>query len=479
MNAEQVKQQCKQREKHLIAIKTFGCTFNQADSLYMQKLLEKNGFKTVHISFVGEHGRKAVQELQSVNPDVVILNSCTVKTISENKLFRALNQIQSFNKAFNKQVKVIITGCVPQANPEYVDVYFKNYSVIGTKALDNIVKAVQAELQDKHFVDLKLSKPERLKFCLLKNKVIDIIPISEGCTGACYFCKTKQARFNVHSNPVKQILQHINLVLKNYNVKEFWITSQDLGAYGLDINTSLPQLLNEIKNFKQMFLVRLGMINPQHLLAYGKQIANALKDLHFFKFLHVPVQSGSEHVVKTMNRPHTVKEFLQALKLVKQYLQNFTLATDIIVGYPTETEQDFEESLKLLKHVKPDIVNVSKYWPRPKTIASKLKPLPTEIVKQRSKIASQLSLEIGFENNKKFLNKELVVLIDEVSGFKTLKARALNYKQVVLEDCFDKKMLGLFARVKITSVTSIDLRGYVLETLNINTAQEFERFFKI
>lgn len=456
-----------------VAIKTFGCSFNQADGLFMQQLLKQAGFELTSLE----------------DADVVILNSCTVKQISENKLFRYI-------KDFNHK-KLIITGCVPQAEPGYVNTKLKNYSILGTGAIGNIVKAVNASMENRRFVDLSISRPPRLSVLLRKNKVVDIVPISQGCAGNCNYCKTKQARFNVTSFPLAIIKQHVIRALQQ-GVKEFWLTSQDLGAYGLDlkanktstIKTNIITLLQELTSIDKVLLLRLGMMNPNYALKYANQFSELLKDVRIFNFLHIPVQSGSEYVVKSMARPHSVDDFIKAIHIIRSAFRsafyssnlNLTIATDIIVGYPTETEHNFEETIDLLQKIRPDIVNVSRFWPRPHTKAAKLKQLPTHVIKERSKQLSIICKRIALKKNKRFLNKKVLVFIDELSS-RNLKARTLSYKQVVIQNLAKSgehdslnKYLGLFAIIKVKEVTHMDLRGDALKVFDIADLENLKTF---
>jgi len=234
----------------------------------------------------------------------------------------------------------------------------------------------------------------------------------------------------------------------------------DSGAYGLDIGSNLPTLLRELLSVEGDFKIRLGMINPQHLARFGDRLIELMKSEKFYRFIHIPVQTGSEKVCREMNRPHSVKDFKKWVGKFRKAFPSITIATDIIVGYPTETEKDFEETLALIKSVKPDVVNLSKFTSRAGTKAALLKQLPTEVIKKRSEIAARLIKKIAVEKNKKYIGRTLDVLVLEKGKNKTTKGRTENYKQVVIKG---KTKLGARVMVKIKSANHGSLFGEVAE----------------
>jgi tRNA A37 methylthiotransferase MiaB len=187
------------------------------------------------------------------------------------------------------------------------------------------------------------------------------------------------------------------------------------------------------------------MANPDHVARMKKEIIGGLKGRRFYKFLHVPVQSGSEKVCKEMNRDHSVKDFVEIVRDFRAEIPEMVIATDIIVGYPTETEEDFEETLRVLNETKADIVNVSKFSPRPGTKAALLKPLGNIEVKRRSTITSALVKKLAAENNRKLVGKTYEVLVTEKQRDYT--GRNVDYRQVVVKGF--KGKLGDKVNVKI------------------------------
>jgi MiaB/RimO family radical SAM methylthiotransferase len=260
----------------------------------------------------------------------------------------------------------------------------------------------------------------------------------------------------------------INEGVRN-DAREIQLTSMDLGAYGIDLRTNLTTLLDSISNDNSStsapdkeFLIRLGMINPDHAKRMLSGIVHVLANPKFYKFLHIPVQTGSEKVCREMNRDHTVQDFVDIVTTIRRAVPDTTIATDIIVGYPTETEDDFQHTLKLLQNTKPETVNLSKFSPRPGTNAKELKQLPNDEIKRRSEVASVLVRRIAEEQRKKYIGKQFRVLIterDKNPKRKSVdfKGRTINYTQVVVKS-FNGK-LGDFLDVEIIDANHGSLFG--------------------
>lgn len=411
-----------------IFIKTFGCSLNQSDSEVMAGLLKKADFEIVNSS------KKA---------DLVIINTCTVKGAAEKKFFKYLEKVKLLDKP------IIIAGCISQTDPEKV----AGYSLLGTSQINNIVEIVEETINGSTLISLSKEKNQRLNLPKIrKNPVIEIVPICEGCLGdPCAYCKVKAARGDLVSYPVQDILKQIKDAIIQ-GVKEIWITAQDTGAYGKDINESLPKLLKEIINLPGDFKIRLGMANPNHILEFLDDLIEVYKSDKMFKFLHVPVQSGNDDILKAMRRKYTVEQFKQIIEKFRKELPNITIATDIICGFPGETEKQFDDSLSLIKEIKPDVLNRSRFWPRPKTEAAEME---NQVHGKETKRRSQLVTSI-FKNTARMLNEKWIgwqgeIIIDEKGKQETMIGRNFAYKPIVVNGNF---RLGDKVQVKIKKITS-------------------------
>ena len=319
-----------------VYIKTYGCSFNFSDSENMAGLIK-------------ESGRYELVDDEKY-ADVVIVNSCTVKNKAENKLYRDINKIDK---------KLILAGCVPQAEKDKSK--FKGFSIIGTTQIKNVVQVLDETLAGNTVQLLEKTKDSRLNIPKVRRKnIVEIVPINEGCLGSCNFCKTKFARGHLRSYKIEAIVKHIRNAL-NEGVKELWLTSQDTACYGYDIDTNLPNLLNEILKIKRDFKIRVGMGNPDFIPDFIDELIECFKDERIYRFLHIPIQAGSDNVLKKMRREYTIESFRNIVNKFKQEIPDFTLATDMICGYPEETDEDFEESLKIMNEFRPDVINISKF----------------------------------------------------------------------------------------------------------------------
>ncbi len=335
---------------------------------------------------------------------------------------------------------------MPTVESELIKKLRPDASLVGVHHIKDILKAVNKHTK-------LITRKKEVKLCLpkiRKNKIISIVQISEGCKGNCTYCIVKLVKGELHPYPANKILEEIKASIKD-GCKEIWLTSQDSAAY-----PNLPKLLNKITKLKGDFKLRLGMSNPNNVLPILDKLIKVYSSDKIFKFLHIPVQSGNNKVLKAMNRYYTVNDFKKIIKEFRKAFPRITISTDIICGFPTETEEQFNDSLKLIKEIKPDVLNISRFWPRPGTKAEKMPQIPSWITKERSKKLTKLFNKIALENNKKWINWQGKILIDEKGKNNTWIGRNLYYKPVIVKGNYK---LGQEINVKIKSVTAYDLRA--------------------
>ncbi len=414
-----------------VYIKTYGCSFNFSDSEIMAGLIEKS------------RDHEVVDSIKKA--DVVIVNSCTVKEKAENKLWRDLKTIKK---------PVVVAGCVPQA--EVNKNKFRDFAAIGTYQIDKVVDVIDGVsrgekpqyLRKKNLIRVNMPKQRQ-------NPVVQIIQINEGCLGNCDFCKTKFARGHLRSYPIKDIVNDARKAV-NDGIKELWLTSQDTACYGYDINTNIVALLKEIIKIPKDFKIRLGMGNPDFLNDYLDELIKVFYSEKIYKFLHIPIQSGSDSVIKAMKRNYTEKDFLKIIEGFKKAHPKITIATDIIVGYPDETDEDFKKSIDLVKKIRFDVLNISRFWYRPHTLAAKKKKLPTLKVKNRGIEMTKTFKDTAAEENKKWQGWKGDILITEKGLGDTWIGRNFAYRPVIVKGNLS---LGDIISAKVTKTTHIDLRG--------------------
>jgi MiaB-like tRNA modifying enzyme len=425
----------------LAYIETYGCAFAQAESEMIAGMLMKAGFAIVS---------------SPNHADVLIVVTCHVKEATEKKI---LYRIKELGELYPDK-PLIVYGCLPQAYPEKVKEANPKASLVGNHSLRKILKAVEEACKRKvvEFLDekpeVKLGLP-RVK----RNPVIGIVPICEGCVGNCAYCSTKFSRGEIFSYPLNAIVKEVCNLVKG-GCKEIWITAQDTAAYGIDINTSLPELLNEISKIPGKFYVRVGMMNPRNVKRILPELLDAYESEKIYKFLHIPVQSGSDKILRLMKRGYTVEEFVQIVEAFRERFPQIQIWTDIIVGFPEESEKDFEKTKELLETIKPDWVNVARYSLRPNTLAAKMKQIPTNIKKARSRKITELVKKIVVEKNSTWIGWQGEILVNE-KGKEGWVGRNYAYKPVVVHA--DENLLGKFVKVRIVKATNV-LFGEILES---------------
>ncbi len=413
-----------------VFVKSYGCSANLADSEVISGCLLKAGYE------------QATSILES---DIVIYNTCAVKGPTENRVISALKRIP-------KNKKIIVSGCLPLISFDRLIREVRFNGAIGPAPGKKIVNIVQRVAKGENVIEIedKLdSKPDLSLPRIKSNPIISIIPINYGCLGSCTYCCVVFARGNLRSYSIKEIENRVKTDLNN-GIKEFWITSQDLGCYGEDLGTNIIELLKALGKIKGNFHLRLGMMNPNRVQPFLENLVTLFQNPKIFKFLHLPVQSGDDQILEKMRRFYTAQQFKEIIKTFRDSIPNITIATDVICGFPGESVEAFENTLELLKDVKPDIVNVSKFFMRPKTKAKQMKSISVGLteINRRSKKTALLAKKISFERNKLWTNWIGDILIDERGKIPdSWIGRNYAYKPIVVHN--SKSLLGKTIRVKI------------------------------
>ncbi|HLC86008.1 MAG TPA: tRNA (N(6)-L-threonylcarbamoyladenosine(37)-C(2))-methylthiotransferase [Candidatus Nanoarchaeia archaeon] len=348
-----------------IYIENYGCTANYDDGAIIAGLLT-------------EVGHNVVKDIE--DSDVIIINSCAVKNVTVNKIF---SQIEQISKNYGKK-KLVITGCMPAAEKDKLTKYIKlGVALVSSQNTASMPKVVEKILENEQVILIEKTKEIKLDLPKIQDSKIATVQIAQGCKSFCNFCSTKLAKGDLFSYPKEKIIEELNKYTKA-GYKRINLTSTDNGCYGYDQGYNLVDLLKEIIKIEGEFVVRVGMANPEHVKKYYKELAEVYKNEKIMKFLHIPIQSGSDKILKEMNRKYTIEEFKEIVNHFRKEIPGITISTDIIVGYPTETQEDFEQTVELFKELKFGVINISKFASRPRTKASKLKQLDTKIIKERS-----------------------------------------------------------------------------------------------
>jgi len=409
-----------------IFIETYGCSANLNNSEIIKGLILQSGL-----------------ELTS-NPelaDVLIINTCIVKEPTEKKIEARILELEKLNKP------LIIAGCMPDVRKN--ELQKNNLYLLSNHQIKSIIKLIRKISENNYIENDFFINSKEIKLNLPKSnevKKIGITQILEGCLGQCNFCITRFAKGKLFSYPQEDIIKNIQADLKN-GCKEIWLTSQDNSAYGLDRGKNeLIELLRKILAIDGKFRIRLGMMNPNHVLPILKDLVEIYKDEKIYKFLHIPLQSASNNILKSMNRFYKKQDFLDIIKKFRKQIPNITIATDIIVAYPGETQEDYQETLNLVKEIQPDVLNLAKYWSMKGTPAAELKQVPKKEAKRRVVELMCLFRKVLLEKNKLWINKPVSVLVYDKFNNNYL-ARSPEYKLVLFKS--QKNLLGKIIKVKI------------------------------
>lgn len=422
-----------------IYCETYGCTMNQGDTELMLGRLK-------------EAGHKIVKDKE--NSDIVIVNTCAVKRTTLNRVFYRLKELYEENNQ-----KIIVAGCLPLIDMEKLDRIGEFSGIISCLTTDSILNIInRIKNGEKGIKEIKGESEKTTGPRCRKSEISAPISIAEGCVCDCSFCCVKFARGNIRSSEPEKIIKSVKKELKTGR-KEIYITTQDTAAYGLDIDHNLPELLDEITRISERFRVRVGMMNPGQAERVMPEILDAYVSEKIYKFLHLPVQSGNNQVLQTMNRNYSVEDFKNIVDSFRERFQDLYLATDIIVGFPGETEEYFEDSCKLVEEVRPDKINLTRFTPMPGTEAKKLEQIESEEKKRRSKKMTELHKKISLEKNQDYVGREMTGLVIKKGKKGGYETRLNNYKPAIIED----GKPGEFVKIKITKAKPTYLIGKRLE----------------
>ncbi|UCE95185.1 MAG: tRNA (N(6)-L-threonylcarbamoyladenosine(37)-C(2))-methylthiotransferase [Candidatus Bathyarchaeota archaeon] len=431
-----------------VYIKGFGCSSSFADKEVLAGCLQAAGHTIIE---------------NPQNAEVVIYNTCAVKTPTENRMINLLKRVP-------KDKKLIVAGCLPLINLKRLkqEVHFDG--VIGPAFGERIVEVIRKVSRGIHVVELTeaaMNMP-RLDLPYLRiNPKTSIIPISYGCTGSCTYCCVRFARGKLRSYHIEDIVNRVERDVSE-GICEFWLTSQDTACYGKDRGFTLAELLQCVCSVKGNFFIRVGMMTPDNFLNIIDRLLEAFRHKKVFKFLHLPIQSGDDGVLRRMNRLYSVKDFVNVVKRFRRAFPQSTLATDVIVGFPGETKDAFNRTWKLIENIRPDITNISKFFLRPETSATNLKPcIPPLEVKHRSALLAKLARHIAFERNSIWKNWSGEILINEIGKAESVIGRNFAYKPVVIRHINGSKcarnLLGKSVSVRIIDIFQSYLAGEIMK----------------
>jgi len=404
-------------------VETYGCTMNQGESAELAARLSSLG----HLQVFDEN-----------QADVALINTCVVIEPTERKILRRLRYLRDSGK------KLIIVGCMASVSPEGLREEFPDALISGTSEYPRFMSVLENE-----FPGCGVATP-------LKEQEQLVLPIAQGCNGSCSYCITKLARGDLVSYPLNGLVSRVEQAL-NLGAKEVLVTSQDTAAYGMDGDDRLPDLLKAICDIPGEFRIRVGMMNPDNLVEILDRMIEAYRHPKVYKFLHLPVQSGSDRIIKDMGRAYTSRGYMEMVRSIRSSIPELTLSTDVITGFPRETEDDHRHTVELMEQLRPNIINVTRFSRRPGTVADTMKgQVPGWVSKERSRELTLLRFRISSEINASKVGRIYSVLINEKGKGSSVMARTDDYLPVVIKGDHE---LWRRVRVKITAHASTHLYG--------------------
>ncbi len=421
-----------------IYLETYGCWLNRAESAVMEDILR-------------ERGHTIVDRVEIA--DAVVINTCAVRIDTERRILRRLRELRRL--ALAKGIKVVVAGCLAKARPGLLTLEFPEASLVAPDALEEIVEAIEEEGRV-----VMLGEGERRRLPRYRGGVMHAVPIASGCTGACSFCIGKIARPRLRSYNEEDIINNVRNAVEA-GAKEIFLTAQDAASYGLDLGSSLPRLIRRILgSVTGKYRIRVGMMEPHLVSKFLDELLEIYSDPRMYRFIHLPVQSGDDRVLKLMNRRYTVREYIEMVKRIRRMYPDMMLVTDIIVGFPGEDEEAFENTYKLVEMIQPDKVNLARYGVRPGTLAATMPQVPEEVKVERTRKLTELIRRIRLKRNMELVGKIVETLVLETRTEKGF-GRANNYKPVMFEPS-DGLNPGDFVHVRIIRATPSLLIGEAL-----------------
>lgn len=397
-----------------VAFCTLGCKVNQYETnAMMQKMIEA-GYKVVDFE---------------TKADIYIINTCTVTNMADKKSRQMLRRV----KEINPEAILVAVGCYAQVAKEKLEQIPEIDLILGINEKNDIVKYVEQASKNTYVSDV-LHQTEFLDFgdVTYTEKTRAVIKVQDGCNQFCSYCIIPYARGRIRSRKPESVIKEITDVAKE-GIKEVVITGIHIASYGKDFNTEyrLIDLLEEIQKVDGIQRIRLGSLEPTLIT---EEFVTRLKKLskicdHF----HLSLQSGCDETLKRMNRKYTTDQFRHVVELLRNAYPEVHLTTDVIVGFPGETEEEFNKTYEFLKEIKFYKMHVFKYSPRSGTVAAKMpNQIDGNIKEERSNKLIELSDENEKGYNQKYIGKEVEVLLEEREG-EYLKGHTTNYMVVKMK----------------------------------------------
>lgn len=424
---------------------TLGCKVNQYETEAMTELFLSNGYELV-----------SPDEFS----DIYIINTCTVTNISDKKSRQFIRRC----KGKNSEAIIAVVGCYSQVSPEEIEDIEEVDIILGTDNRNKIVDICKDFLEDKNRVNLvsdimEVEDFEELKIDDVEGKTRAFLKVQDGCNQYCSYCIIPYARGNIRSRKIESVVKEVKRLVET-GFKEVVLTGIHIASYGKDLGKErLIDLIEEIHKVKGLERIRLSSLEPTLITDdFMKRLSSLNKVCNHF---HLSLQSGSDTVLKRMNRKYTTKEYRRNVEIIRSYMSDVAFTTDIIVGFPEETKEEFDQTYEFVKEIGFSKVHVFKYSPRKGTPAETLKQLDGNIKNERSKKLIELSDQLTQKFNEKFIGENLDVLFEQESKYKDgyIEGYTKNYIRVIAKG--DQSLEGEIKNVELLAMEKDNLIGQI------------------
>lgn len=413
-----------------VAVYTLGCKVNIYESEYIISLLKKNNYELVDFS------DKA---------DIYIINTCTVTNESDRKDRKIINQARKINK----DAIIVVMGCYTQVSSDDINADI----ILGNKDKSKIIEIIEEYLKNKNRIkriyDLKKVDFEKMEIDKFENHTRAFVKVQEGCNAFCSYCIIPYARGGLRSKDEQETINEITTLVNN-GYKEIVLTGIHTGRYGIEKNTSLEELLKKLVEIPNIFRIRLSSIEINEIT---DGIIDLIKNNKIMaKHLHIPLQSGSNKILKLMNRKYDLNYFINKINLIRKEIPDISITTDLIVGFPNETEEDFNDTLNTLEKIKFTKIHTFPYSKRKGTPAASMpNQISGNIKKERVHKVLAISDKYELEFYKNNLNRTYEV-VTELRKNNVCIGHTSNYIPIII----DKKLNNEIVNININEVKSIE-----------------------
>lgn len=397
-------------------LESYGCTLSKSETAMYVNTMISQGWELTE---------------KPEDADMSIIGTCVVIKSTEERMIQRIGEI-------SRHSRVRVLGCLSSVGGDALE----------TEGVEVVKPSEFRSFYGGRIDDVEVSEPS----------IWEGIPINQGCLGSCNFCISRVARGRLVSRTSQKIVNQVRMQLSR-NVREVKITSLDTAAYGRDIGSSLTELVRSILEINDHFMLRIGMMEPKNAKILIPDLFSAMSDRRVYKFLHIPVQSGSDRILEDMNREYTRDDFISIAEAYRQYHHEGSLSTDVIVGYRGEDEESFESTFSLMERVKPDIMNITRFSPRPYTRDFGSSTPSSNRIKKWTSALSDLHRKIAEEKLSKFVGRIETGMAVEHGKGETTVLRDANYRPVVVPGRLD---IYSTVNVEIVDASSTYLIGKIV-----------------